>query len=237
MKSVKLPGDISIDDDKAIYRYISFTQLVSILEMGKFPLLNINQKWDDPNEGVILRMMVEAGSSNSKDKKMKEIRNYHKHIYGTCWSTLSESDAMWRIYSPYKEGVRIKTSVGKLKRVIESLDLCGTSATGQVLYDPQKYPTSEDVKESPLLPSYFLKEKAFFHEKEVRAVVYWNDAKQKSFPEVILLSLNDGFIEDVVIDPRASGWFEKTVKAYYTNKKNGSCEKSKLYEEKTFSAF
>jgi hypothetical protein len=35
-------------------------------------------------------------------------------FYGQCWSLTRESDAMWRIYSPNEDGVKVKTTIRKL---------------------------------------------------------------------------------------------------------------------------
>ena len=39
---------------------------------------------------------------------------FKENLYGQCWTKTRESDAMWRIYSPNKNGVRIMTTPRKL---------------------------------------------------------------------------------------------------------------------------
>lgn len=46
---------------------------------------------------------------------------FRSDFYGQCWTLKSTSDAMWRIYSPKKDAVRVRTTIRKLA---ESLS-CG----------------------------------------------------------------------------------------------------------------
>lgn len=53
-------------------------------------------------------------------RSYKERLNHQcMRYYGQCWSLTKDSDAMWRIYSNHKDGVRIKTTVGKLISELE----------------------------------------------------------------------------------------------------------------------
>ena len=238
MEPVQLLDQFQIDGDKSIYRYLSFIQLVSLIETRRLPLLNILQNWEDPNEGVITRMMADLLSQDPENEDAEEVQefvtDYHRGMYGTCWSSLSGSDAMWRIYSPYKDGVRIKTSVFKLTESIESLNFDGNSAVGKVIYDIEKFQINDVMEEKSIfMHAYFLKNDAFSHEHEVRGVVNLsNKTSQLKSDKPVYLNISDDFIENVVIDPRARGWVVQTVKSYCESKGIKSCEKSKLYEEK-----
>src|SRR5438552_2336902 len=53
-------------------------------------------------------------TSKSRMESPVTVAGLRMRLYGQCWSLLDESDAMWRIYSPNKAGVKIRTTVRKL---------------------------------------------------------------------------------------------------------------------------
>ena len=77
-------------------------RLIEILT-SKELILRQPEQWDDPFENYIL-------------KKSRDERRFKTSadIYGQCWTLLQESDAMWRIYSPDKMGVKVRSSLHKL---------------------------------------------------------------------------------------------------------------------------
>lgn len=119
-----------------VYKYISFENLLTIIETKKMFLRNIS-KWEDPFEGFT-PLEKEAndykellmGLMNGKFKD-KSVRNefeqkeniiyskvYEKFCFAQSWSHNSkESDAMWRIYSSGK-GVRIAVDVNEIISLI-----------------------------------------------------------------------------------------------------------------------
>lgn len=81
-----------------VYRIFGVERLFQIINDKSLVLLSPG-KWEDPYEQALQRLL--------------ETKNNNK-IYGLCWSTRSRSDALWRIYSPNKLGVRISTTVGHI---------------------------------------------------------------------------------------------------------------------------
>jgi hypothetical protein len=96
------------DLDQKIYRIFSIQRFKELLSTNELVLMN-PQKWDDPFENFFLR-------ANAVDERGQTVylSDLAKKWYGQCWSFTSESDAMWRIYSPKKDGVRVSTTVRKL---------------------------------------------------------------------------------------------------------------------------
>lgn len=90
-----------------IYRTFGIERLFQLLTEKKLTLLEPS-KWDDPYERA-LQNLVTAGSSERKPS-----------LFGLCWTTQGRSDALWRIYSPSKLGVRISTTVGRLYESLAS---------------------------------------------------------------------------------------------------------------------
>ena len=95
------------DLDKPIYRIFSFKRLEEIFKEKKLTLAK-PKKWDDPFENFILN-----STGTLPDGREFQI-GFRDNYYGQCWSLTVESDAMWRIYSPEKDGVKVKTTIRKL---------------------------------------------------------------------------------------------------------------------------
>ncbi|MDR2948741.1 MAG: DUF2971 domain-containing protein [Prevotella sp.] len=140
------------------------------------------------------------------------------HIFGQCWSTFRDSDAMWRIYSHDKESVRIKTTIGKLYDSIYTEDACMASTyVGFVEYKTSKALHEWLAKVSPIntsditnvsVDSLFLKRNNFSHEKEVR-VIYQPAQNQPDYNLGIKIYPIDviDFLEEITFDPQVSDTF------------------------------
>ena len=135
-------------------------------------------------------------------------------LYGQCWSGKRCSDAMWRIYSPDKKGVRIRTRVSKILNVIKQEDSC---FLGKVVYLPQakiehdlkslNNQITQDQLCHLMLESQFVKRNSFSHESEYRIILLddWSlgtPDSVKKFPIDPLI-----FIENVYFDPRADSFY------------------------------
>ncbi|OGL41557.1 MAG: hypothetical protein A2042_08580 [Candidatus Schekmanbacteria bacterium GWA2_38_11] len=141
--------------------------------------------WDDPSEGsgyISLRQdefIKSTGVTGEVVDKIKSDVAYKDSIkssypFGTSWSLLRESDAMWRIYSQDKMGVQIQTSVEKLesalsrvefpKEYLEIEDFLDIKyVVGKVDYNP-----ADNLNE---IEHFLIKKEAFKHEEEIRGLV------------------------------------------------------------------
>ena len=169
--------------------------------------------------------------------------------FGTSWSLLRKSDAMWRIYSQDKMGVQIQTSWEKLesalsrvefpKEYLEIEDFLDIKyVVGKVDYNP-----ADNLNE---IEHFLIKKEAFKHEEEIRGLVKFSvthDPKRyinlnrkltttiNAFFQVkiIYTSMEDDFIEAVSIDPRADDWIVETIKSYCKSKNITNVERTDLY--------
>jgi hypothetical protein len=197
------------DLDRKIYRVFSLARLLELVS-SKQNVLVKPVLWDDPFENFILRATAKY-----------EGRNVHfeakDFLYGQCWSLNEESDAMWRIYSPTKDGVKVSTTIRKL---LESLavtagDFARISCfIGKVQYqseadlvdllDDQQLMASEILHPSGTGQAWTLmfKRQEFSHEEEVR-LVYFNHDKSYT-GDLFSYPIGDPsqLIDEVVFDPR-----------------------------------
>ena len=137
--------------------------------------------WDDPCEMVFLKTAIEyeinetrklgidRGSDFGKFKPLLLLKYRLENIYAQCWTLLSESDAMWRIY--YNEGKTIRISIKS-----ENLKLLKGVFPVTVLYN--NLPESDDFTKADFIHNNYqfykamcTKRQAFSHEMEVRLLL------------------------------------------------------------------
>jgi hypothetical protein len=94
-----------------IYRIIEFDRLIEILET-KRNCLSRPGIWDDPFESLL-----KFTSWGDRYKiKNATAETFGKYVFAQCWTFLEENDLMWRVYSPNKDGIRIKSTPTKLMK-------------------------------------------------------------------------------------------------------------------------
>jgi len=76
--------------------------------------------WEDPYENVLATAF---GISKENENVRYSYESHVKDIYGICWSTVTENDAIWKIYSPNKNKVKLKTTIGKPSNTVSSIEL------------------------------------------------------------------------------------------------------------------
>lgn len=172
-----------------IYRYIPFRRFVEIL-VNKKNILVSPSKWQDPFEGLSLS-------------------NHPTNVFAQCWTLESKSDAMWQVYSKGIDGVRIRTTVGKLKESLKNKNgmkykICKVRYVemnklerSQIHIDDQPYQNFEKVD------AYLLKHVAFEYEREVRLICCTAE-EQKGIGLYNYCIRPTDVIEQVMIHPQAT---------------------------------
>lgn len=233
MISNKLTISSNINPDDRLYRYISLSQFISLMENRKLFLKKV-KLWDDPWE--------------APDDQLPFIRDNGEPIkaesllagstVGQCWTYEKDSDAMWRIYSSDRQGIMLETTAADFNLI----DNLRHAVLARVIYfDRQNY--IEKRKEIIANKSYLfagdmaLKRAAFRHENEVRLLVCLQDY-YKEFGDVWEISsaefdlVPECFLRSITFDPRADNWYVETMKKYCASK-GLKCpiEKSTLYQK------
>lgn len=198
--------------DRNIYRVFSLTRLKEIYETRKITLVRPSL-WDDPFENFLLNSIA-----TTKDGSSVSFDGIRDSIYGQCWTLHRETDAIWRIYSQNKNGVKVRTTINKLYNTIYSQlpqnerDI--SLFIGQVEYLPKKEILSlydnKDLKETDLLrtdgkgiiKTLLFKRREFSHEKEVR--ILYNDINSNSdSSDLIKFDVNpNALFDQIIFDPR-----------------------------------
>lgn len=174
-----------------LYRIISLETFIDLLHNKRERYVR-PATWEDTFEGYLYSKLY---NSEERKKMIQDIyynvcpRNYKATIdnilklehakwfvYGQSWSTVSESDAMWRIYSYNKHSIQIKTTDTRLKNVISRTDDIGY-VIKSIKYDVEPednlmHIQVEQLKDTLSIYEPFLhKRKAFKHEAEKRVLI------------------------------------------------------------------
>ncbi len=201
------------DLNTAVYRVMPIERLIEMFETNKLVIPKIN-KWEDPYENFFLKCEFWNGANQLSTASIRD------RIYGQCWSQFKDSDALWRLYSPDKKSVRIKTTIGKLFDTIYTSDSCSANSyIGAVAYETKnkitRWVKSQDVSTSSInkmiIESLFMKRNNFSHEREVRiAYILPTHALNPDLVE-FNIDIHD-FIENITFDPRIDEAYYKAYK-------------------------
>ena len=231
--------------DSSIYKYIPLEYVLKMIENKSIRFNKVNT-WEDVFENYFLKQDfwtkkgIYIGSSDISDR-----------IYGQSWTLIEESDAMWRIYSPLKNSLRVKTSVEKLMDVLYTDDRCmATTSIANVNYRDQKdieIEFEELSSKKMVLTEHFkdwfnfvtdsliTKRLEFEHEKEVRIIKILPTTEYSS--EYLDMPIDPfDFFEEFTIDPRVSDTTENTIRKILETMGIDShkINKSKLYSLKKY---
>ena len=156
----------------------------------------IQHEYDELSDvPIMLRLAAEDILNESLDS-----------ILVNCWhQNSSESEAMWRLYTDYLDGVAIVSSFDNLRN-----SFSGDYNQIPSILSIDYHDLHESDEVFPFLPTAY-KHKAFEHEKEVRAFLPAHDL-DKNVPGITVPVNLEQMIDRIIIAPNAQGWFEDSVK-------------------------
>ena len=171
MKNASIIGNLG--RNTRIYRIFPRVRFFELFEQKRNALVQ-PRKWHDPFENILLKSPVRAINGETRSF------GFHDAVFGQCWTREKASDAMWQVYSKSGDGIRVRTTVGKL---IDSLraahgDMADVSCfVGLVRYESDRQlreiGRSMFVKNTgaeTIAKSLLVKRRAYRHENEVRLV-------------------------------------------------------------------
>jgi len=228
-----------------IYRYIPFHFLRDALVTNKLYFNKVNN-WEDPYENFFLNQII----MDSSGKNINIAESYSGY-FGECWTTLEESDAMWRIYSVKNlnndsvilDDVAIKIEIdseimeNEINKSIHNLGY--NIRSKEVHYTEQEeiecaIRTAKNLNlRNIILISLFVKRKAFSHEEEFRIIIEIPNNCKESHKESLLIPFNMSLIDEFVADPRLTQNQFKQIQdeLLRVGIKRVKIKKSKLYEQ------
>lgn len=221
-----------VNDDKIIWRYMSFYQFLwLLLNQGLYqPSIS---SFNDAFEGSLPKNTKEDFENSFAEWLTKwehqpisgELKEYYEkqlvkleakrrllrnNTFASCWCLRdTESEALWKLYCKSNNGIVIKTKYGKLKEYASSY----TDMIGKVTYI--NYET-ETIDFSYPVNLFMYKRKSFDFESEVRILssyeVYeWADVTLPNY-QVIKIPV-DKLVEDIVVYPYSTKYFIDIVRS------------------------
>jgi hypothetical protein len=234
-------------DSASIWHYQTFTKFVSLLSRrGLYFVAADRLEAFDPLEGSYTRanlqidqtsfeqlsedMRAKLGISDpvkfkSRDQLRAQVKNALRQTFSSWHVGEHESAAMWKIYATEDAGIAIRSTVGRLKRSLDTyIDYPVTiSSVGYINYE------TDIIPENYLLHPMFFKRKSYEYENELRALVNTgssgesakrqttlDDRKQVDTIDVRGLYATidiDALIEAVYVSPKAPLWLVELVRS------------------------
>jgi hypothetical protein len=205
------------DWDAPIYRIFERKWFIELLRTQKNGLMPTS-RWDDPFENFFLK--CKAFTENDAEVSFQRL---HDSWFGQCWTLKPESDAMWRIYSRKKNGVRVSTTIRKLfKSFYDQSDRFAALkfAIGKISYrqrtDIEKFLAGTSFANLTMggqihgvAETLCIKRPEFSHEEEVRLLFHDAENTHVGSPVVLVPLDTATVISDVLLDPRIGA---RTVK-------------------------
>lgn len=228
--------------DYFINKYIPLRYLLVLLREKRLILKPVSS-WEDPFENFFLKEQFVMEGDLNKSYSVS-VENLTKGLYGMSWSLQNETDSLWRIYSPDKLSVRIKTTVEKIVQTI-----CSEDNKWDVWVDKVHYKTEDEINiwlngckstasmcqfANKMSESFFIKRKAFLAEREFRIIVNFYENKYP-LPTYVCFDVNPAlFLSEYAVDPRLSKYEFEAIKAALVGAgaDENAIVQSKLYDFK-----
>ncbi len=192
--------------ERMLYRYLDLRGFLALITQSQEMFVH-PYTWRDKYEGylfgqladrdvcrrIIQHYLTQISKCENQNDAANAVLHYmrllfaSRHYYGKCWTTLAESDAMWRIYGDGGQGVRICVSENTLRSIVTKIPGYEINIE-DVVYDLQETDDlgqkqiEQMAEEDSILQPYFHKRPAFEHEKEVRAII--TTASHRAFENV-----------------------------------------------------
>jgi hypothetical protein len=167
--------------------------------------------WDDPFENFFLRSSV-IGPHGERISIEKLAEDW----YGQCWTLNEDTDAMWRIYSHSKDGIKVRTTIRKLfdsfydgndnfadlKFLVGKVQYWKEADITRFMSEVRFYDNvASGGQATGFAKLLCVKRKAFEHESEVRLLFQDLDPKRSTGDFTLFDFDVNAICEDVVIDP------------------------------------
>lgn len=201
-----------------LWRYMSFTKLISLLEKQALFFARL-EELGDPFEGSITAVTAQQKEAVFREvagdeivpqvrEQIKEVRRYRQsRILVNCWhESENESTLMWRTYA--NKGVAVVTTA---ERLINSLVGVETVYIGRVRYmNYDREWMDEKFIHTPALH----KRRSFAHEQEVRALMVLQKGGLANTRRGLYYPIDvESLLQQVVISPLMPEWEAELVES------------------------
>ena len=222
---IKNPDIDTPNGNTIIWRYMGIDKFLHLITEKKLffsRLSKMTDKYEGSLPEEVFRKRLKQITKNSNEdpfpkiiKERREIEKFRYYTFLNCWTiNRNESYALWKIYlSGSTCGIAIKSTVGRLRKSIESIPNNSDFYIGKVNY-------SKDLINYP--PNQFqltiAKRPYYDYEKELRVFFNYDESVEKKNP---IYSELPGWemdidihelIDRIYISPFTGRWFKKSLK-------------------------
>ncbi|PAE26858.1 hypothetical protein [Bacillus sp. 7894-2] len=114
---------------------------------------------------------IQEVNVNNKESFLSYYSKLRKTHFINCWHRNDiESQAMWSQYTNNRQGIAIKTTIGKLRKALESTSRVMIDEVEYIDYDHGKF-SEQHIKNYPHSSVFFHKRQPFEHESKFRVVL------------------------------------------------------------------
>lgn len=193
---------MTLSDNDKLYRFINYETLLDYLVNKRFSFSKCTL-FKDPWELFFNDAEFIIDDNDSWVDPHKE------HLFAMCFTKTEESEALWRIHSKNESGVKIVSSVEKLKILVKDSYSAFDVYLQEMVYDDNiknedffinKFPNAKTHKELRRA-CLFLKRKAFEYEQEVRLVLDSKKERPDENIHHIFVEDPNEIIEKIVLNP------------------------------------
>ncbi len=207
---IKNPNIILPDDDTIIvWKYLDLSKFLDML-MSKRLFMSRSDKFEDQYEGTFSEPTYEEIKkiAANNPKFLDYYKSHREKVVISSWHINEyESFAMWQIFTKNNEGLAIQSTIGRLKKSLET-ERKTEQHIGQVNYIDYK---KELIPFDDTFFPFLFKRKSFQYEREIRII---SDVSSDN------LKINDGLkidvdinqlIERIYIHPKSENWYKNLV--------------------------
>lgn len=201
------------DLDLMVHRTFSLDRFIDLVRSGENGLVRPTM-WDDPFENFLLaRTLV-----RTPDGELGTLEPLAIDWYGQCWTATADSDAMWRIYSATRTGIKATARLGDL--------LDGLAASVRLSPGLQAFAGRVEYRDQGAIAAHMasltftdlalggtndrfaellcVKREAFAHEDEIRLLFCDAEPRQGDGKVYRYPFAANALLASVEIDPRAT---------------------------------
>lgn len=147
--------------EKYIYRYINLETFIDMLLNQRLVFVHPT-KWEDPMELDAYNKVLKHRSLDKNSALTVAYFAAKNKTYCQSWTELSESDAMWRIYSYDNKSIQIRVKLSSIRQLPISVN--------KVVYTDSIEEYIKTIPNEKMDQLFAIKRNAYKHEKEIRLV-------------------------------------------------------------------
>ena len=197
------------DDNIIVWKYLDLSKFLEMLLSDRL-FMSRSDKFEDQYEGTFSEPTYEEIKkiAANNPKFLNYYKSHREKMVISSWHINEyESFAMWQIFTKNNEGLAIQSTLGRLKKSLET-ERRTEQHIGQVNYIDYK---KELIPFEDSFFPFLFKRKSFQYEREVRII---SDVSSQN------IKINEGLkidvdinqlIERIYIHPKSENWYKNLV--------------------------